>query len=185
MTKSVSEEILKGLMLLSLDGDEAAYRRLLSILRDLLLTFYGKRLGSASQSDAEDLVQEVLMAVHSRRITYDRDRPFAPWFFRIAQYKLIDHFRTNARTNGLEIELHDEIAAEFREETLFAHLDVERLLSELPLKQRELVRQVKLLGQSTAQAALDTGQSEVVVRVSIHRAIRALGRRLGFANDQD
>ncbi len=95
-------------MLLSLDGDEAAYRRLLSILRDLLLTFYRKRLGSTSQHDAEDLVQEVLLAVHGRRITYDRDRPFAAWFFQIARYKLIDHFRTNGRKSQVEIELHFE-----------------------------------------------------------------------------
>lgn len=172
-------------MLLSLDGDEAAYRQLLSVLRDQLLTFYGKRLGSSSQRDAEDLVQEVLLSVHSRRITYDRDRPFAPWLFQIARYKLIDHFRTHGRSGRVEIELHDDIAAEFREEALFAHLDVERLLGELPPKQRELLRQVKIVGKSTAQAAVDTGQSEVLVRVSIHRAMRALGRMLGFANDQD
>ncbi|HEY0124060.1 MAG TPA: RNA polymerase subunit sigma-70, partial [Rhizobium sp.] len=55
MTKSISEQVLKELMLLSLDGDEAAYRRLLFVLRDLLLTFYRKRLGPNAHKDAEDL----------------------------------------------------------------------------------------------------------------------------------
>ncbi|OCJ07794.1 RNA polymerase subunit sigma-70 [Rhizobium sp. AC27/96] len=185
MTKSVSEQALKGLMLLSLDGDEAAYRRLLSILRDLLLTFFRKRLGSNAPRDAEDLVQEVLLAVHSRRITYDRERPFTAWFFKIAKYKLIDHFRASDRKNGVEVALLDEIAAEFREEALFAHLDVDRLLDQLPAKQQELLRQVKIAGKTTAEAAADTGQSEVMVRVSIHRGMRAIGRKLGFANDED
>lgn len=185
MTKSVSEQALKGLMLLSLDGDEAAYRRLLSILRDLLLTFFRKRLGPNAQRDAEDLVQEVLLAVHSRRITYDQERPFTAWFFKIAKYKLIDHFRASDRKNGVEVALQDEVAAEFREEALFAHLDVDRLLDLLPAKQRELLRQVKIAGKTTAEAATDTGQSEVMVRVSIHRGMRAIGRKLGFANDED
>jgi RNA polymerase sigma-70 factor (ECF subfamily) len=184
MTKPVSEEVLKGLMLLSLDGDEAAYRRLLFILRDLLLSFYRRRLGSNAERDAEDLVQDVLLAVHSRRITYDRERPFTAWFFRIAKYKLIDHFRANGK-HGIEIALVDEIAAEFREEALFAHLDIDRLLDQLPAKQRELLRQVKITGKTTAEAAIDTGQSEAMVRVSIHRGMRAIGRKLGFANDED
>lgn len=185
MTKSVSEQALKELMLLSLDGDEAAYRRLLFVLRDLLLTFYRKRLGSNAQKDAEDLVQETLLAVHSRRITYDRERPFTAWFFKIAKYKLIDHFRTDARKRGIEVVLDEEIAGEFREEALFAHLDVDRLLDQLPPKQRELLRQVKIAGKTTAEAATDTGQSEVMVRVSIHRGMRALASKLGFANDKD
>jgi RNA polymerase sigma-70 factor (ECF subfamily) len=185
MTKSVSEQVLKGLMLLSLDGDEAAYRRLLSVLRDQLLTFFQRRLGPNARGDVEDLVQEVLLAVHSRRITYDRERPFTAWFFKIAKYKLIDHFRANGRKKGVEVALRDEVAAEFREEALFAHLDVERLLDQLPAKQQELLRQVKIAGKTTAEAAVDTGQSEVMVRVSIHRGMRAIGRKLGFANDED
>ena len=63
MTKSVSEQVLKGLMLLSLDGDEAAYRRLLVILRDLLLAFYRRRLGSNADRDAEDLLGVIIDAL--------------------------------------------------------------------------------------------------------------------------
>jgi RNA polymerase sigma-70 factor (ECF subfamily) len=184
MTKPVSEQVLKGLMLLSLDGDEAAYRRLLFILRDLLLGFYRKRLGSNAERDGEDLVQEVLLALHSRRITYDREKPFTAWFFRIAKYKLIDHLRATGR-GGIEIVLGDDIAAEFREEALFAHLDVDRLLGQSPAKQRDLLRQVKIVGKTTAEAAIETGESEAMVRVSIHRGMRALGRKLGFANDEN
>ncbi|MGO6747315.1 sigma-70 family RNA polymerase sigma factor [Rhizobium ruizarguesonis] len=185
MTKSVSEQVLKELMVLSLDGDEAAYKRLLSVLRDLLLMFYQRRLGTNANKDAEDLVQETLLAVHSRRITYDRERRFTAWFFQIAKYKLIDHYRTNAKMSANEVELPEELSAEFREEALFAHLDVDRLLDQLPTRQRELLRQVKIAGKTIAEAAIETGQSETMVRVSIHRGMRTLGRKLGFANDKD
>ncbi|MGG2478226.1 sigma-70 family RNA polymerase sigma factor, partial [Rhizobium sp. BR5] len=44
MTGSPSEEILKMLMLRSLDGDESSYRHLLHALRRLLVAYYGRRM---------------------------------------------------------------------------------------------------------------------------------------------
>lgn len=182
MTKSVPEQLLKDLMLRSLDGDEGAYRSLLYILRDLLLTYYRKRLGSGRSHDIEDLTQEVLMAVHYRRITYDRQRPFTAWFFQIAKYKLIDHLRV-ARRNRNDVGLDEDLAAEFSEEAMYACLDIDRLLSRLPEKQRELLRQVKILGSTTAEASFETGQSEALVRVNVHRGIREIARQLGLFNE--
>jgi RNA polymerase sigma-70 factor (ECF subfamily) len=57
-------------------------------------------------------------------------------------------------------------------------MDVERLLESLPAKQRELIRQVKLEGQSVADTASRTGQSESAVKVGIHRGLKALAEKL-------
>ncbi|MBX5136515.1 sigma-70 family RNA polymerase sigma factor [Rhizobium lentis] len=178
MTTAHSEEALKALMLLSLDGDEAAYRRLLTVLRLLLVGYYSRRMAAATRADMEDLVQETLLALHSRRSTYDRNRPFTAWFFSIARYKLIDHHRGRGGRRLAETELDDEIESDFREDRLTARLDVERLLDGLPPRQQELIRQVKLEGSSVADAANRSGQSESAVKVSIHRALKALGERL-------
>ncbi|WP_117192364.1 sigma-70 family RNA polymerase sigma factor [Rhizobium terrae] len=178
MTSAPSEEALKALMLLSLDGDEAAYRRLLTALRVLLVGYYSRRMGAATKADMEDLVQETLLALHSRRSTYDRDRLFTAWFFSIARYKLIDHHRGRGRRRLAETELDEKIESGFSEEALTARLDVERLLDGLSPKQQDLIRQVKLEGQSIADTASLTGQSESAVKVSIHRALKALGERL-------
>jgi len=178
MTTAHSEEALKALMLLSLDGDEAAYRRLLTALRVLLVGYYGRRMGAATKADMEDLVQETLLALHSRRSTYDRDRPFTAWFFSIARYKLIDHHRGRGGRRLAETELGEEIESDFSEDALTARMDVERLLDGLSPKQQELIRQVKLEGQSVADTASRTGQSESAVKVGIHRALKALGEKL-------
>lgn len=58
MTTAYSEEALKALMLLALDGDEAAYRRLLTALRVLLVGYDSRRMAAAMKADMEDLVQE-------------------------------------------------------------------------------------------------------------------------------
>lgn len=178
MTSAHSEQALKMLMLLSLDGDEAAYRRLLVTLRALLVGYYGGRIGTTAKSDTEDLVQETLLALHSRRATYDRERPFTAWFFSIARYKLIDHHRKHGGRYKAEMELDEEIEDDFREDAIAARMDVERLLSGLPQHQQDLIRQVKLEGQSVADTASRTGQSESAVKVSVHRGIKALAARL-------
>ena len=46
-----------------------------------------------SREEAEDLVQETLIGIHSRRATYDPNQPFTAWVYGIARYKLIDEFR--------------------------------------------------------------------------------------------
>jgi len=40
----------------------------------------------ASAGDLEDVYQEVLLAVHRVRHTYDARRPFEPWLFAIARF---------------------------------------------------------------------------------------------------
>ena len=58
-------------------------------------------MGAASRAEVEDLVQETLLSLHAKRATYDRSRPFTAWFFSIARYKLIDHYRgRGARMRG-------------------------------------------------------------------------------------
>ncbi|CDI09240.1 UNVERIFIED_ORG: RNA polymerase sigma-70 factor (ECF subfamily) [Rhizobium sp. SORGH_AS260] len=177
MTGSLSEDTLKTLMLRSLDGDEGAYRHLLHALRRLLTAYYGRRMDAASRGEVEDLVQETLLSLHAKRATYDRSRPFTAWFFSIARYKLIDHYRRGARMRG-EVELDETLEADWSVDAVTARMDVERLLEDLPERQRELIRSVKLEGKSIAEAAKKTGQTELAARVGIHRTLKTLAAKL-------
>lgn len=177
MTGSLSEDTLKTLMLRSLDGDEGAYRHLLHALRRLLTAYYGRRMDAASRGEVEDLVQETLLSLHAKRATYDRSRPFTAWFFSIARYKLIDHYRRGARMRG-EVELDETLEADWSVDAVTARMDVERLLEDLPERQRELIRSVKLEGKSIAEAAKKTGQTELAARVGIHRTFKTLAAKL-------
>ncbi|CDN92397.1 ECF family RNA polymerase sigma factor [Agrobacterium tumefaciens] len=178
MTGSLSEETLKMLMLRSLDGDEGAYRHLLHALRRLLIAYYGRRMASSSRGDLEDLVQETLLSLHAKRETYDRARPFTAWFFSIARYKLIDHYRGRGARRLAEVELDETLEAESSVDAVTARMDVERLLDDLPERQRDLIRRVKLEGQSIAEAAEKSGQTELAARVGIHRTLKILAAKL-------
>ncbi len=79
---------LKALMVASLDGKAASYRSLLDRLSSRLRAYYKGKLARVGRgaTEAEDLVQEVLLAIHLKRHTYDVGEPFTPWVHTIARY---------------------------------------------------------------------------------------------------
>jgi RNA polymerase sigma factor (sigma-70 family) len=171
-----SEARLRAWMTQGLDGDPRAHADLLQALVPLLRAFFGRRLPECG-ADAEDLVQETLLAVHEKRATYDRERPFTAWLYAVARYRLIDHYRRRHVTVSVE-DVSDILAVEGFEEAVSASMDVDRLLSGLSAKQAEVIRSMHLDGLSAAEAAKKAGIGESDVRVSVHRGLRALGRLL-------
>jgi RNA polymerase sigma-70 factor (ECF subfamily) len=72
-------------------GDSAAYHRLLKSVT--AVSRAKAQQGLARSDQAEDIVQQILLAVHLKRQTCDAKAPFAPWLFAIARNKLIDAVR--------------------------------------------------------------------------------------------
>ena len=60
---------------------------LLTQVSGRLRAYFMTRLAHAGLGavESEDLVQEVLIAVHTRRHTYDPSQPFTPWLYGIAR----------------------------------------------------------------------------------------------------
>jgi RNA polymerase sigma-70 factor (ECF subfamily) len=170
------EERLKSLMLRSIDGDERAYRSLLQEVAVLSRAYYRRRLVDSAATD--DLTQETLLALHSRRITYQPSRPFTPWLHAIARYKLVDHVRSSRRHRAFSLDETPEAFFAVETVTKDEQGDAERLLASVPEEQRALVRAVKLEGRSIADVSAATGLSPSAVKVKIHRAIRALRRNM-------
>lgn len=78
---TLTEAELQALMIASVEGDARSYERLLTAVSDRLRTYFGRRLipGGRDAGAVEDLVQEVLLGIHTKRHTYDRRQPFTPW----------------------------------------------------------------------------------------------------------
>lgn len=172
------ENKLRALMLAALGGDGVAYRAMLDDVARLLRVYYAKRLGPAHAS-AEDLVQETLMAIHTRRMTYDPERPFTAWVYAIARYKLMDHFRQHHIRGHVPIDDDFELSDLSSEESVSARMDMAQVLATLPAQQRGLINRVKIEGQSIAEVAESTGLSQSAVKVGIHRGLKALTARFG------
>jgi len=171
-----SEGELRTWMVAGLAGDADAYARLLRHLLPVLGRFFRRRM-AGRESEIEDLVQEVLIAVHTRRATWDPDRPFTAWLFAIARYKMIDHFRQHRSHCPIE-DVEHILATEGFAEAVGARADVGRLLATIPAKQAEAIRATRIEGLSSAEAAARGGIGESDVKVSVHRGLKALARRV-------
>ena len=138
-----------------------------------------RRMGLEDPRAAEDLTQEILIAIHQKRHTYDPTQLFTPWLFAISRYKLIDFARAKRR-EGMSVAIEgveNELKAKETSEAGTPD-DLQRLLAELPEKQRQALELVKLEGLSIAEAAERTGASESAVKVTVHRAIKNLKEKV-------
>ncbi|BCQ26794.1 sigma-70 family RNA polymerase sigma factor [Caballeronia sp. NK8] len=174
-----AESRLKALFVGGLDGDPNAYRSFLQALTRHLRGYLRKRL-ARRPDDVEDLVQEILLAVHNARHTYRADEPLTAWLHAIARYKLMDFFRAHARRESLNVPLddHEELLAAIDDEPAQARHDVGKLLEHLPDKQRLPIIHMKLEGLSVTETARVTGLSESAVKVGVHRGLKALAAKI-------
>jgi RNA polymerase sigma-70 factor (ECF subfamily) len=172
-----NEPELRTLMLAGLDGDPSAHKQLLSKLSGYLRAYFKNQLIRVGRSpaDAEDLVQETLIAIHTRRHTYDRSQLLTPWVQAVARYRLIDYLRrSKASVADVPIEEAEDVLNNIDSSAVDSGLDLETLLARLTPKTRQAIRLVKLDGLSVSEAAARSGMSESAIKVSVHRGLKAL-----------
>ena len=170
-----TETVLKGLMLRGLAGDAAAHARLLGALAGHLRAYFARR---GAEADAEDLVQETLLAIHLKRDTYDTGQPFTPWAYAVAHYKLLDHYRRKGVRRAVPLEDAGVLLAAETAEEGAVRRDLDTLLSDLPARQRALIQDVKLTGYSIDEAAKRQGFTPGAAKVAIHRSLQRLARKV-------
>ena len=174
---TTAEPELKALMLASQDGDAASHCALLERLSRHLRAYYKGKLARIGRgaTEAEDLVQEAMLAIHIQRHTYDPAELFTPWVHAIARYKLIDFLRrTRASLSDVPIEEAEEITAYDDHVSAENSFDVRQLLTRLPKKMQCSIEAVKIDGLNIAEAAQRCSISESAVKVNIHRGLKAL-----------
>lgn len=176
------EPRLKSLMLAGLAGDNAAHCALLKALSVALRRYYASRLG-AGAADVEDLVQEALIAVHSRRATYQPSEPFTVWAYAIARYKLIDLYRRQGRRQTVPLEDAGALFVADHGDAATAGRDLHSVLSAASPQSAALIRHTHIEGLSTRETAALTGLSESAVKVAVHRALKKLTARFGPGGD--
>lgn len=161
-------------------GDGIAYERFLEELAVFLRGIVRYRMGhlGLNAGEAEDVVQEVLIAVHMRRSQWDPSRPLLPWLNAIARYKVVDAARRLRKELGWRVHLGEDgwsslPGAEPEGRDITAE-DVDRLVSGLPSGQQSVVRAIGVEGASPREAADRLGMSEGSVRVAFHRGLNRL-----------
>lgn len=157
-------------------GDEQDYRQLLNEIGSAVTKYLSARIGGTDY--IEDCVQEVLLAVHQSRHTYDPQRSFRAWLFAIARYKAIDCMRRNrhrAREESLDTNTHE---VENSGDNMESSLAGGHMLRALSQSHREAILLTKIHGLSSMEAASRLAISESALKVRVHRGVRRLRQLL-------
>jgi RNA polymerase sigma-70 factor (ECF subfamily) len=165
-------------------GHPEAYLELLETITPMLRRVIRRQRLLSGVEDVEDLVQDVLLSVHSVRHTFDPGRPFMPWLLAIVRNRLADAARRRARTSA-----HERVVDDL-EVTFFVHNanpgeggygDPEALqhaIEGLPAGQRQAIELLKLRQLSLKEAAAASGMTVGALKVATHRAMMTLRRLL-------
>jgi len=170
----------RGWMEAAQAGDRVAYEHLLVELLPFVRGVVRQRVRSGEE---DDVVQEVLLSIHSARHTYRPGRPLAPWVRAIARNASIDWLRREVRVRQ---RASDADTAEIPAPAPAGDVEarplppgLQRALEKLPEPQREAVVLLKVQGLSVAEAASRLGVSPGAVKLRAHRGYRALRTSLG------
>lgn len=172
----MDEAELARLLRESLVGDEKAYAAFLGGAASLVRAFARRRVPGGL--DPEDVVQDVLLAIHLKRHTWRQDHPVKPWLFAIARYKLIDALRRRGSRIDIDLDEIAETVAAPEPERPIGH-EVSRALAALAPGQRSVVSAISVEGRSIGETARSLGMTEIAVRVALHRGLAAIARKFG------
>lgn len=168
-----------ALMQRALNGDTQAYATLLRETARLLRPYLSKRLYSGNEVD--DVLQEILISIHKARHTYDGERPFKPWVYAIAKFRLQDHLRAHYADqlhDAVEISELENILPEDVTETGFSYEAISGEVNKLPEKQATILRLMHQDGYTAKEVAEKIGMKESAVKVAAHRAYKILREKL-------
>ena len=168
-----------------LEGDKDNYKVFLKKLGKYLRGYFMKRMQGAPDF-VEDLVQEVLLAVHNKRHTYDRKELVTPWLHAIAKYKYIDFLRKRQKDYSHDsIDDVPELFAVEEINSLQASRDIETILKTLPDHYRVPLELTKIGGLSIREAAESSGMSESAIKIGVHRGLQKLALKFREATDEN
>ncbi len=174
----------RELMVMFKHGRREAFEVLFARYRDHVWSYLRRLL--ADRTSAEDLTQDVFLAVIRSRETYQPEAPFAAWLFRIATNAARSHLR-RARGSTMqslpddESDVRREPDPELPHDVAYGHelnSALEHAVRQLPdaLREAFLMHQVHQLADGDIAQALDVAPASV--RVYLHRARQMLYEKL-------
>jgi RNA polymerase sigma-70 factor (ECF subfamily) len=169
----------EGLMKQANNGDKRAYAVLLRETSRFLRPFLTKRLSFATEVD--DLMQEILISIHKARHTYDGHRPYKPWAYAIARFRLQDYLRAHysdrlrhaVELSGVENSLHEPVT-----KSAITYESISGEIRKLPPKQATILKMMHQEGYTAKEVAKKIGMKESAVKVTAHRAYKILRNKL-------
>jgi RNA polymerase sigma-70 factor (ECF subfamily) len=155
-------------------GDAVAYALFLQTVTPVLRGIVRAKASGLGEAGCEDVLQEILLAVHIKRHTWVSTAPVRPWLYAIARYKVIDALRARGRKIELPIDDFADVLAIDAGPDPTEAVDMAKMIGMLDKRSAMIIRKIGLEGVSVAQTGAALKMSEGAVRVALHRALKTL-----------
>lgn len=133
---------------------------------------------------AEDIVSEIfLKAVENFEQFTEKKGSFKSWIFQITKNYLIDYFRSNKNKGTASLDELENVLKDGSDTQKLAQNEIEKeiirqAIDTLPEHKKELVTLRYFSGYSYEEIAEITNGNENKIRVSVHRILQELKRKL-------
>lgn len=162
------------------EGDKRALKEIIQIVHPTVLRYARARISGGRTPTAEDVAQEICLAVATSVNKYqDKGKPFMAFVYGIAFNKVTDAHRALSRDKSSPTdEMPDqEFSGDTPEDAAMVEVGsnrVRELLDLLSEKAREIVTLRVFVGLSAEETAEITGSTAGAVRVAQHRALATM-----------
>jgi len=186
---SDKEQELADLVPHAVDGSRRALQKVLRLIHPQVLRYCRARIGGGRQPTAEDVAQEICLAVATSIGSYeDKGRPFMAYVYGIAFNKVTDAHRAMGRDKSTPTEeIPEDSARDATPEEWALEADgsnrMRALLDTLSDKAKNIVILRVFNGLSAEETAEIVGSTPGAVRVAQHRALAQLRKTLQAAQE--
>ena len=165
-------------------GDTEALGELYERYRTQLFTYFLRASGDRNVSN--DLMMNTFERIYKYRRGYKETAPFRPWFFRIANNLIKDHFKFRKRytdVDSSDINLQESVPVEMGNERR-RYPELYRALDKLKPRDRRIITQYYLLELPYKDIALMEDISVNTARISVCRTLKQLNSLLKNRNNE-
>jgi RNA polymerase sigma-70 factor, ECF subfamily len=181
MPNKVDEQQIQSLVQQAKEGNSEAFGKVYDLLSRHIYNFLFARV--RQKELAEDLLQTTFYKAWNNLGSYrpKSEAKFSTWIFQIANYTLIDYWRTKKET--VELDKVDNLALFAQDPKLYEEYDyLWSALKDLPEDYQTILDLRFKQDLTVAEAAHVMSKTEVGIRVLQHRAIKALTNLLQKRN---
>ena len=155
-----------------LDGDRDSFGRLYQLYAPMV---HGILLARIPRSEVDDLVQDIFLHAFRKLHTLRDWAAFGPWIAMIARNRAMDFYRRAKETVEVTEDLRSTDMQTSRANEIL------ELIRALPEAYRETLILRLGEGMTGPEIAARTGLTPASVRVNLHRGMKQLRKKLGYA----
>ena len=155
-----------------LDGDRDSFGRLYQLYAPMV---HGILLARIPRSEVDDLVQDIFLHAFRKLHTLRDWAAFGPWIAMIDRNRAMDFYRRTKETVEVTEDLRSTDMQTSRANEIL------ELIRALPEAYRETLILRLVEGMTGPEIAARTGLTPASVRVNLHRGMKQLRKKLGYA----